>query len=127
MAENFSAGDIIPKETANEDFGTASFSVLMSSDQLQSFASKTQNLLMFQFINEKLIILGDNKKTLYPEWFVVPSDSVFKVYSKAKVLELIQSGGADNNSIEQRADTLTITNGDYTLEFGSLCPPWCSA
>lgn len=126
MAENFSAGDIIPKETANENFGTASFSVLMSSDQLQSLASMTQNLLMFQIINEKLIILGDNKKTLFPEDFLVPAFTVFKVFSKAKVLELIQSGGNDNNSIERRTGTLTITNGDYTLEFGSLCPPWCS-
>ena len=126
MAENYSAGDIISKETANEDFGTASFSVLMSSDQLQSFASKTQNLLMFQFINEKLIILGDDRKPLYPEGFMSPADTVFKVYSKPKVLELIQIGGNDNNFIELRTDTLTITNGDYTLEFGSLCPPWCS-
>lgn len=126
MAENYSEGEIIPIETANKDFGIASFSSLMSSDQIKSIASKTQNLLMFNFIDDKLIILGDDRKPLYPEGFIFSADTVFKVYSKAKVLELISTGGNDNNFIELRADKITITNGDYTLEFGSLCPPWCS-
>jgi hypothetical protein len=126
MAENYSAGEIIPKETANEDFGMASFSSLMSSAQIKSIASKTQNLLMFNFIDDKLIILGDYRKPLYPERIIISADTIFKVYSKAKVLELISTGGNDNNFIELRADKITITNGDYTLEFGSLCPPWCS-
>lgn len=127
MAENYSEGDIISNESANEEFGTASLSASISSDQLQSIALKTQNLLMFKFLNEKLIILGDDRKPLYPEGAVIAADIEFKVYSKAKVLELIQTGGDDNNFIQLRTNTLTITNGDYTLEFGSLCPPWCSA
>jgi len=27
--------------------------------------------------------------------------------------------------IEQRKEVLTITNGDLTLEFSWICPPYC--
>lgn len=126
MAESYSEGEIIPRETANENFGLASFSVSIPSEQMQEIASKTENLLMFKFMEDNLIILGDNRKPLYPEGVSIASDDIFKVYSKAKVLELLESGGTVNNYIELRTDKITITNGEYTLEFGSLCPPWCS-
>lgn len=126
MAESYSEGEIIPRETANENFGLASLSVLIPSEQMQEIASKTENLLMFIFMENKLIILGDNRNPLYPEGVSISSDDIFKVYSKAKVLELIQFGGNVNNYIELRMDKITITNGEYTLEFGSMCPPWCS-
>ena len=126
MADNNSTGKIISKENADQDFGRPTFSVLMSSQQLQGLASKTTNLLMFNFIDERLIILGDDRKPLYPDGVQVPPESVFKVYSKERVLELMETGGEEDNFIEVRTDNVTITNGDYTLEFGTFCPPWCS-
>jgi hypothetical protein len=87
----------------------------------------TTNLLMFNIINEKLIILGDERKPLYPEGYVVPADVIFRVYSKEKVFELLDTGSESNNFVEIRGGIITVTNGDYTLEFGSLCPPWCSS
>jgi len=126
MAENNSWGEIISRETADHDFGKAALSVLISSEQLQSLAAKTLNLLMFNIIDDRLIILGDQRKTLYPDGYIPPPQTIFKVYSKDKVLELIKAGGETNNFIEYRTDNITITNGDYTLEYGALCPPWCS-
>jgi hypothetical protein len=126
MPDNNSAGQVITKETADRDFGKASFSQMISSDQLKEMAAKTTKLLMFSFINQKLYILADERKPLFPEGATVPEDRVFRVYSKDKVLELIKSGGRNDNSIELRGDLLTVTNGNYTLEFGSFCPPWCS-
>jgi len=125
MAESQSLGEIIPRDTAEREFGSAGISVSFSSDQLLSIAEMTSNLLMFNIMAEKLIILGDNRQVLYPEGFIVPADTIFKVFSKSKVLELLNSGGADVNSIEFRGDTLTISNNDSTLEYGTLCPPWC--
>ncbi len=125
MAESESLGEIIPRNSADNEFGGAGISVLISSSQLRWMAEITSNLLMFNIIGGKLVILGDGRKILYPEGFQVPADTTFKVYSKIKVLELIESGGTDNNFVEFRGDTLTITNGSSTLEFGSLCPPLC--
>ncbi|HKB84589.1 MAG TPA: hypothetical protein VKD08_00345 [Ignavibacteriaceae bacterium] len=125
MAENQSLGEIITRDTAVQEFGQVGISVLISSDLLQSISEMTTDLLMFNIIEEKLVILGDKRKILYPEGFLVPAETVFKVYSKTKVLELIESGGSDDNFVEFRGDNLTITNSDSTLEFGSLCPPYC--
>lgn len=125
MADTESFGIIIPGDTAEREFGSAGVSVPFSSEKLLSIAEMTANLLMFNIIEEKLIILGDNRKVLYPEGLNVPADTIFKVFSKSKVLELIKSGSGDENFIEFRGDTLTISNNDSTLEYGSLCPPWC--
>ncbi len=125
MAESQSLGEIITSDTAEREFGSAGISVSFPSEQLLSIAEMTSNLLMFNIIEEKLIILGDNRKVLYPEGFIISAETVFKVFSKAKVLELIDSGGADVNSIEFRGETLTISNNDSTLEYGTICPPWC--
>lgn len=127
MADNNSTGKIISKETADQDFGRPTFSVLMSSEQLQGLASKTTNLLMFNFIDERLIILGDDRNPLYPDGAHVPPETEFKVYSREKVLELMETGGESDTFVEIRTDNVTITNGDYTLEFGAFCPPWCSS
>lgn len=127
MADNNSTGKIISKETADQDFGRPTFSVLMSSEQLQGLASKTTNLLMFDFIDERLIILGDDRNLLYPDGAHFLPEDVFKVYSKEKVLELMETGGESDNFVEIRTDNVTITNGDYTLEFGTFCPPWCGS
>jgi hypothetical protein len=126
MAESYSGGEIISRETANQSFGMASFSVSLLSEEMLDLASKTEDLLMFNFKGDQLFILGDARKPLYPEGVSISLDDIFKVYSKAKVLELIQSGGTVNNYIELRTDRITITNVEYTLEFGSMCPPWCS-
>lgn len=126
MPDNNSAGKVITKETADKDFGEASYSQMISSDQLKELAAKTTKLLMFSFISQKLYILGDERKPLFPEGAAVPKDIVFRVYLKDKVLELIKSGGSNDNFVELRGELLTVTNGNYTLEFGSFCPPWCS-
>ena len=126
MPENNSGGEIISRETADQEFGQASFSLTISSDQLHSLAGQTLYLLMFNIIDDRLIILGDDRKLLYPVGIQVPEETVFTVYSKSKVLELIETGRESDNSVEVRRDKITVTNGDHTLEFGSLCPPWCS-
>jgi len=125
MAEEFSPGEIITKETADRDFGKVSLSQVITSDQLKDLAAKTTKLLMFSFINKNLVVLGDERKLLFPPGIEVSANSVFKVYSKDKILELIKSGGENDNFVEFREDTLTVTNGIYTLEFGSFCPPFC--
>lgn len=125
MAEDQSLGKIISRAEAEQQFGSVGISSLIESIRLQQIAGMTSNLLMFNIMDGKLIILGDKREVLYPEGFSVPADTVFKVYSKLKVLELIEAGGAEDNSVEFRGETLTITNSDSTLEFGSLCPPLC--
>ncbi len=126
MAESNTYGEIISLETAEQDFGPVSSSATISSDQLKALSDRTVNLMMFNLAGGTIYILGDERSLLYPEGAEVSSGTVFKVYSKTKVLELMNTGKKAENAIEMRGETLTISNGDHTLEFGTLCPPWCS-
>ncbi len=67
MAENQSLGEIITRDTADLEFGQAGISVSISTSVLEGISGMTSNLLMFNIIGEKLIILGDKRKILYPE------------------------------------------------------------
>jgi hypothetical protein len=125
MADNQSLGEIISRNEAEQQFGSVGISTSIESVRLQQLAGMTSDLMMFHIMDGKLVILGDKREVLYPEGASVPAETVFRVYSKTKVLELIEAGGAEDNSVEFRGETLTISNGDSCLEFGSLCPPVC--
>jgi hypothetical protein len=126
MADNQYLGEIISNQTAEKEFGSVTNSVSILSELLQSLSENTKDLMMFNILNNQLYILGDNRKILYPINAQISTDSVFKVYSKTKVMELLIQGQNKYATIENRNETITVTNGNFTLEYGSLCPPWCS-
>ncbi len=126
MADNQYLGEIISNQTAEKEFGSVTNSVSILSELLQSLSENTKDLMMFNILNNQLYILGDNRKILYPSNAQISTDSVFKVYSKTKVMELLIQGQNKYATIENRNETITVTNGNFTLEYGSLCPPWCS-
>lgn len=126
MAESNLYGDIISKDSANQQFGTAIYSVSAESDQLRRYSDGTTNLIMFQIINNGLYILGDNRIPLFPASSSLDADTEFIVYSKTKFIELLDRGQNPKTYVELRDKKLTISNGDYTLEFGAVCPPWCN-
>jgi hypothetical protein len=126
MADNQYLGEIISNQTAEKEFGSVTNSVSILSELLQSLSENTKDLMMFNILNNQLYILGDNRKILYPINAQISTDSVFKVYSKTKVMELLIQGQNKYATIENRNGTITVTNGNFTLEYGSLCPPWCS-
>lgn len=80
---------------------------------------------MLAFDSGNLIILNEKREILYPQTESVNSKDVFIVFQKFLVIELLQKGRSEITVVEQRSSTITITNGLYTLEFGSDCPPWC--
>ncbi len=126
MAESKLFGEIISKDSANQQFGAALNSVSVESDLLRQYSDGTNYLIMFQIIENELYILGDNRTPLFPSASNLDAEKEFIVYSKTKFIELLDSGQDPKTSIELRNNKLTITNGDYTLEFGASCPPWCN-
>lgn len=118
-------GQIFSKSDANQMFGTIIFSITLPASDLQGFLDKTENVLMFRIKDGNLEILGDERTPVSPPSLVVDSTEVFKVYSKSIMSELLTKGGSDKVSIEQRICVLTITYGDFTMEFAAECPPIC--
>jgi hypothetical protein len=126
MADSIIYGEIISKDAADQEFGPVLTSVSMESDQLRLLAQKTQNLIMFQILNNVLYVLGDNRTSLYPSGSSITPDIVCSVFSKSKLIELLDNGMESLTAIELRNNVLSITNGSYSLEFGAKCPPFCA-
>lgn len=121
----YSQGKIISKEEANKLFGAVLVSKEIPTSTLKSLVSQSIKVIMFNIINNDIYISNNNRKVLLPSGFSVNSSEVFHVYSTSIVQELLNSGNSKVAYIEQRKEVLTITNGNYTLEYSIICPPYC--
>lgn len=119
-------GEIILKDTADQEFGSVISSASMESEQIRKIAQDTNDLIMFYITESEIYILGDNRSVLYPLNSEFDTETICKVYSKTKFNELLDRGQNSITNIELRENTLTVTNGNYTLEYGSNCPPFCT-
>ena len=118
-------GEIFTNSEADQKFGPVTSSITITSDQLQDFLNKTNNVLMFKVKGGNLIVLGDGRRPIYPSSAAAAATDVFKAYSKSVISELLNKGGSESVKIEIRSGTLTITDGEVTLEMGVFCPPIC--
>lgn len=118
-------GKIISRDEADKLFDSVLVSVKMTAETVQDLISKTEKDVMFKIIENSVVILDNNRKVLYPEYKSVNSEDVFTLYSVSVLKDLLSEGKTAFVYIEQRKEVLTITSGNYTLEFGSDCPPDC--
>ena len=121
----YSQGKILNKEEANKLFGAVLVSKEISTSTLKLLVNQSSKVIMFNIINNDSYILGDNRKVLLPAGISVSSSEVFHVYSTSIIQELLNNGNTPVTYIEQRKEVLTITNGDLTLEYALICPPFC--
>jgi hypothetical protein len=119
-------GKIISRDEADTLFDSVLVSVKMPVETVQDIISKTEKNIMLKIVEDSVVVLDNNRKVLFPEGKSVSSEDVFTVYSISALKELISKSKEEFIYIEQRKEVLTITNGNFTLEFGSPCPPDCS-
>jgi hypothetical protein len=120
------AGQLFSKAEADEMFGPVLESKQISTEQLKLLMNKTSNLIMFNIIDGKLSILGDNRNLLFSDEESSYSDStVFTAYSVSVLNELLGKSTLDIVDIEKRKIILSVTYGESTMEVGGLCPPLC--
>jgi hypothetical protein len=119
-------GKIYSQQEANTIYGKVLSSVPINSSTLTGLLSKSTNFIMFKITNGNAYIVDNNRQPLYSGNFTVNSTDVYRVFSISLVYKLLLDGNNPVTYIEMRNnDTLTITNGVYTMEFASLCPPDC--
>lgn len=118
-------GTIYSKPEADQKFGKVIKSIEMPSAQLEDLLKKSGNYVMFKIVEKNLYIIDENRKPLYPGNISVKPDEVFKLLSVSKVFELLKQGQNQQTFFEERENAFSITNGSYTLEQSSLCPPFC--
>ncbi|MCX6152243.1 MAG: hypothetical protein NTX22_17085 [Ignavibacteriales bacterium] len=118
-------GRIYTKTEANALYGNVLVSIEISSAELNGYMFQTKDYLMFNIIDGELIILDNERKSLRPVGEQYSLSMVFKVYSISKMQELLNQGKEKIVKLEARENVISITNGDFTLEFSGNCPPVC--
>lgn len=121
----YSQGKIISKESADKLFGPVLISVKVPTENLKSLITQSSKVVMFKIINNNVYVLDDKRNVLSPSGLSVSSSDVFSVYAVSVVQELLNDGGSSVTFVEQREKVLTITNGEDTLEYSFVCPPYC--
>lgn len=122
-AQNY--GKIFTKIEAEKIFGKVTESHSFIRADFDMIMKGTEKTIMFKFIGGQLVILGDQRKLLYPESFKVDPKEQFYLFSKSMVDELLLKEEALEVAIEHRQFSTTVTNRDFTLEESMICPPIC--
>jgi hypothetical protein len=118
-------GKIYTKEEANQLYGPVIKSIEISTNTLYSLAQKTPNYIMFNVMNDKIIVLDAQRKEIFGDVQNLTSSTSFHVYSTSQLLNLLKSGGESITYVQSRNNVMTITNGAFTMELAQICPPFC--
>ena len=121
----FPQGEILTKENADQLFGPVLVSKEIPTETLKMYTNQSANVIMFKVMNNDLYILDNNRNALLPLGSTINSTEVFSMYSVAVVQQLLSDGNNPFTYVEKRKDVLTITNGEFTLEYSLSCPPIC--
>ena len=119
-------GKIFTNEEADNMFGKVLQSRPIPTQLVWELLNRTNNYIMFRIENNKVIVLDSKRNVLYPEGVLINSQDVFTVYAVQVLTELLNLGNSSEVKVEKRSEVLSITSGGYTMEVGSLCPPFCS-
>jgi len=118
-------GQIFDKKEADVLYGPVLESRTISTDKFEAIIIFADDKVMFRLENDQISILGDTRNLLYSNSKFIVSNQVFHMYSKSKVLELLNIGKSLIVTLENRKNVFSITVGDYTLEMSNPCPPFC--
>lgn len=118
-------GKLFGRQEADHLFGPVFQTVPMPTDQLIKHLLLTKDRLLFKIKGEEIHLLTNKRVPITHVGSVIPRAEVYKVCSLTVLNDLLQFGKEEVTLFEKRENTLTITNGMYTLEMVSNCPPFC--
>ena len=118
-------GQLFTIQEADEKFGPVLQSIDISRSTFESFLTQTSNYIMFKVKDKNAIVLDNKRNVIYPEGVLIKSNDTFTMYSISVVNELLSKGNDKTVYIEQRTDVLSISTGGFTMEIGTICPPYC--
>ena len=119
-------GEIFTVSEANQNYGSVLKSISISRTTLENLLNECNNYIMFRIVNNRVFVLDHSRRVLRPENRSINSRAVFTMYSVSVVQDLLSQGGGSDTYIEQRSSVLTVTYGNYTMEVGTICPPFCN-
>ncbi|HVO74768.1 MAG TPA: hypothetical protein VMT35_12145 [Ignavibacteriaceae bacterium] len=114
-------GKIITSTEANQLFGSVLVSISMSTHEFEQIINQSKNALRVKISSNNLFITNSEKSILYKSGGNLSPDENFHTFSILVIKELIAKGQSNIVFFEQRNDVLTITIGEFTLEFSTCC------
>jgi hypothetical protein len=119
-------GKLYSKTEVNNIYGPVLTGVPISSAQLKSYTYSTNSYIMFRIDKGNLTILDNQRRALYPVAASVNPQDVYRYVSVSLVQKLISDGNNATSYVELRNNgVISITNGEYSLEYMESCPPDC--
>ena len=119
-------GKIFSKEEAKDLYGPVLKSKTMKVESFKKAIAGMNEFMMFKVKdNDRLVIKGADNFIAYTDVLNLEKDEVYTKYSLEVVKELLQAGDGDTIIFEMREDVQSVTYGNYTMELGISCPPWC--
>lgn len=118
-------GKIISATEGENLFRTVITSYQLNTNDLLGYCQNAGRVIMFAEENAELYVAGSGRIILSLNNQAPSPDLVFHVYTVAKVNELITLGKNEITVVEIRSDVVDLKNGEFVLEFGALCPPYC--
>ncbi|HSD64113.1 MAG TPA: hypothetical protein VLB50_09955 [Ignavibacteriaceae bacterium] len=119
------SGQIFTNQGADNLFGPVITSVSIPKITFQFFLTKTDNYIMFKVEDNKAIVIDNNRKVISPEGTIINPTDKFTVYKVSVVNELLSKSNENIVYIQQRNNVLSVSIGGFTMEVGSICPPFC--
>lgn len=119
------SGQIFTNQEADNLFGPVITSVPLPRISFQEFLTKTENYIMFKVIDNKAVVLDNKRNVIFPEGMIIDPDDKVTVYKVSVVNELLSKSNDETVFIQQRTNVLSVSTGDFTMEVGSICPPYC--
>ncbi len=116
-------GKIFDADYANKEFGKVSSHVEIINSQLKSLLEEAGEYIMLNIDTGELRALNGNREGIMGQ--AKSDEEVFYKMSTSQVLKLLEKGGKTSTLIEMRPKTLTLTNGNYTMDLFWPCPPKC--
>ncbi len=139
-------GKLFKKDEADKLFGKPKQALQINPKLLQKVLLKAKDYVLFTIKDGKILVLDEKKQSLTDDKEKLNRLETAYIFSKSKVLELINAAFGNNsvqmnnpkekaieilNStaepiyVEERNSTLTLSAGNSTLEFSTVCPPVC--
>ena len=116
-------GEIFDKDFADQEFGQVVTFVEVESKELTDLLKLSGQYIMLNIDSGNLRAIDADRKSV--AGLAIFPEEIFYNMSTSQVKLLIKNGGRKTTKVEMRPKTLTLTNGNFTLEMIRPCPPYC--
>ena len=118
-------GKIFDKKEANILFGDVKSSTELKPNVLKQALLSAKDYVLITVRNGRISLANEKKQVLAGDLQPISTTETVYIFSKDKVAEFVTLIGSSPIIVEQRDATITLTAGDYTLEYALPCPPTC--